>query len=56
MHFQNIRTFTYHKTFLHTLLLLVFKIVQSLNLRLKFRLCYIYSPYHLDNLDLIEKI
>ena len=30
IHFQNIRTFTYQKTLLHTLLLLVFKIVESL--------------------------
>ena len=31
-HFQNIHTFTYQKTLLHTLLLLVFKIVESLQL------------------------
>ena len=30
IHFQNIHTFTYLKTFLHTLLLLAFKIVESL--------------------------
>ena len=30
IHFQNIHTFTYQKTLLHTLLLLVFKIVESL--------------------------
>ena len=30
IHFQNIRTFTYLKTLLHTLLLLVFKIVESI--------------------------
>ena len=30
MNFQNMYTFTYQKTLLHTLLLLVFKIVESL--------------------------
>ena len=30
MHFQNIHTFTYPETLLHTLSLLVFKIVESL--------------------------
>ena len=30
VHFQNINTFTYQKTLLHTLLLLLFKIVESL--------------------------
>ena len=30
IHFQNIHTFTYEKTLLHTLLLFVFKIVESL--------------------------
>ena len=30
IHFQNIHTLTYQKTLLHTLLLLVFKIVESL--------------------------
>ena len=35
MHFQNIHTFTYQKTLLHTLLLLVFKIVESLQCILK---------------------
>ena len=30
MHFENIHTFTYQKTLLHTLLLLVFKIVENL--------------------------
>ena len=44
IHFQNIHTFTYQKTLLHTLLLLVFKIVESLqcilklSLRINFRL------------------
>ena len=36
IHFQNIHTFTYEKTLLHTLLLLVFKIVESLHCILKF--------------------
>ena len=36
IHFQNIHTFTYQKTLLHTLLLLVFKIVESLQRILKF--------------------
>ena len=35
IHFQNIHTFTYQKILLHTLLLLVFKIVQSLKCALK---------------------
>ena len=35
IHFQNIHTFTYQKTLLHTLLLLVFKIVESLRCILK---------------------
>ena len=30
MHFQNIHTFTYQKALLYTLLLLVFKVVESL--------------------------
>ena len=34
--FQNIRTFTYEKTLLHTLFLLVFKIVQRLQCILNF--------------------
>ena len=34
-HFQNIHTFTYQTTLLHTLLLLVFKIVESLQCILK---------------------
>ena len=35
MHFQNIYTFTYQKALLHTLLVLVFKIVESLQCILK---------------------
>ena len=35
IHFQNIHTFTYQKALLHTLLLLVFKIVESLHCILK---------------------
>ena len=35
IHFQNIHTFTYQKTLLHTLLLLVSKIVESLKCILK---------------------
>ena len=35
IHFQNIHTFTYQKTLLHTLLLLVFKIAESLQCILK---------------------
>ena len=35
IHFPNIHTFTYQKTLLHTLLLLVFKIVESLQCILK---------------------
>ena len=35
IHFQNIHTFTYLKTLLHTLLLLVFKIAESLQCILK---------------------
>ena len=35
IHFQNIYTFTYKKTLLHALLLLVFKIFQSLHCILK---------------------
>ena len=31
MHFQNIHTFTYHKTLLDTIFLIVFKIVKSLH-------------------------
>ena len=34
IHFQNIHAFTYRKTLLHTLLLLVFKIVKSLSVSL----------------------
>ena len=36
IHFQNIHTFTYQKTLLHRLLLLVFKIIESLQCILKF--------------------
>ena len=35
MHFQNIHTFIYQKALLHTLLLLVFKIIESLQCILK---------------------
>ena len=35
MNFQNIYTFTYHKTLLHKLLLFVFKIVENLQFVLK---------------------
>ena len=35
MHFQNTHTFTYRKTLLHTLLLLISKIVESLQCILK---------------------
>ena len=35
MHFQNIHIFIYQKTLLHTLLLLVFKMVESLQCILK---------------------
>ena len=38
--FQNIHTFTYQKTLLHTILLLVFKIVESLQLSLKIWINY----------------
>ena len=31
LHFQNIHTFKYQKTLLHTILLLIFKIVESLH-------------------------
>ena len=36
VHFQNLHTFTYQNTLLHTLLLLVFKIVESLHCILDF--------------------
>ena len=39
IHFQNINTFTYQKTFLHTLLLLVCKIVESLQCILNLVVC-----------------
>ena len=38
MHFQNIHTFTYQKTLLHALLLLVFKIVESLRCTLHLKI------------------
>ena len=41
IHFQNIHTFAYRKTLIHTLLLLVFKIVESLQCILK----DIINPY-----------
>ena len=40
MHFENIHTFTYQKTLLHTLLLLVFKIVENLQYILNEPTCY----------------
>ena len=42
IHFQNISTLTYEKTILHTLLLLVFKIVESLQSILKSNFRYFY--------------
>ena len=43
IHFQNIHTFTYQKTLLHTLVLLVFKIVESLQCILR---CMIQAKLH----------
>ena len=40
IHFPNIHIFTYQKTSLHTLLLLVSKIVESLHCILKFRIVF----------------
>ena len=43
IHFQNIHTFVYQKAFLHILLLLVLRIVESLNCILNIIVNYIYT-------------
>ena len=57
--FQNIHKFTYQKTSLHTLLLLVFKIVEILQCILKMEqyisLIYIYENLLTYNLDCFHK-
>ena len=49
--FQNIHTFTYQKTLLHTLLLIIFKIVESLQciLNLTCVLIYLLTKYVLED-------
>ena len=50
IHFQNINTFTYQKTLFHTLLLLVSKIVESLQCILN----HIYGIYTKSRLNSLE--
>ena len=51
MNFQNIFTFRYQKTLLHTLLLLVFKIVESLPFSVSLKMLPVFEDIVFNQLN-----